>query len=113
MRGDLDENDRSVPLAMAPRPVSVQPRIWLANILEEGGNVFRRPDLLDGHGEEFRVRVAILLYGGTIDRQKHQRLPIENPHRLRIIFKKQAVTLLRAFDLPLRSSPLRNVSKYQ
>ena len=59
----------------------------------EGRNVFLRPQIVDGHGQEFIPRVAVDARGGFVDGQKRERLFVVNPDRLRCRFKQQAVTL--------------------
>ena len=70
--------------------------------LGEAGDIFRGADFVDGHPDEFLARVTVLIYGGFIHRQKGTRVRIENPHRVRVLFKQKPVLLLTCgeFDCP-------------
>jgi hypothetical protein len=52
--------------------------------------VLDRSDVEQGHVEELRARVAVVLDGGIVDGEELKRLVIVDPHRNGIAFEQQA-----------------------
>ncbi len=62
----------------------------------EAADLAVRPDRANRHAEEFALRIAVLLRGGGVDREKTQRLAIEDVHRHRVGVEQAAKALVVA-----------------
>ena len=93
MRGDLDHDHLAVFLAVRPLAVhAVADQVGL-EVGEQGGDGFRRPDVVDGHRPELVAGVAVELNGGLVDGEEAQGLVVVDPHRQRVALEQQAVLL--------------------
>src|SRR5450432_4195873 len=65
---------------------------------EQGGNILRRANVFDGHGQEFVSEIAVLAHCGGVYRKKVQRLPVKDPGRMWIVVKQFAVPLFALLE---------------
>ena len=94
VRGDLRQDGAAVLFHMTPDAGLVERAGAAGNGLDQGRDVFRRPDVLDGHGEEFCPGVAVVPDRRVVYREKTQRFEVVGPHRLGVVFEELPVALL-------------------
>ena len=92
---DFDIDDRAVLPAVFPDPRFLQSVTPSRHVQQQIGNRFGRPDIGDGHAQEFRFAVPVLANGRTVHRKEMEGPPIENPHGDGIALKEHPILRIR------------------
>src|SRR5438445_9845156 len=67
--------------------------IRVRDLVKNGRDNLFGADILDRHPEKFTLRIAIRHARGVINCQKPQRFDIVYPHRKRVVFKEEPISL--------------------
>ena len=78
---------------MPPNLATAQLRESGGQPLAQGGTVGWRPNVVNRHAQELVSRIAVLRQGGRVDGEKRERFQVEDPHRLGVVVKEQAIAL--------------------
>ena len=62
--------------------------------IDQGRNIFRRPNIANCHGQEFLSRITVVLHRRIIDCEKRECLRIINPGGARVGLEKDPVLFL-------------------
>ena len=81
-----------------------------ADHFQHSGNVLGRPDVFDGHGEEFIAGISVLTYRGGVYREKSQGFAVIDPGGMWIIIEQLPVPLFALMQQPFRMLALGNVA---
>src|SRR5580704_8166979 len=95
---------------MPPRAAVLGPVSESLHGFDHGGNILGRANVFEGHGEEFVPGIAVLAHCGGVYREKAQRLPIEDPGRMRVVVKQFAVPLVALPEQFFRPSTLSDIA---
>ena len=91
LSGDEDGHQGAVLALVAPEPgrahLAELPR---SDVGDDGGDVLRRVDVAEGHGEELLAAVAVLVDRRRVDLEEAQGLDVEDPHRNRVGGEEEA-----------------------
>src|SRR6266853_1534328 len=77
---------------------------------QHSGNVFGRPDVFDGHGEEFVAGITVLTYRSGVNREKSQGFAVIDPGGMWIMIEQLPVPLFALMQQPFRMLALGNVA---
>src|SRR5690349_7299669 len=105
---DLDVDLLAVLLAVARHALHIGAALIL-KIAEQLGDLLRVAQLLRGHRQELLPRVAVVVQGCLIDREKTQGLVLHDPHRVRMDVEQHPVALLAVLQRLLRARPVGDV----
>src|SRR5258706_5106612 len=67
---------------------------------KQSGHILAGTNVLDGHAQEFRSRIAVLPNCGIIHGEKCQRLLVKDPHGMWVALKEETITTLRFQQKP-------------
>ena len=88
MGGDFHVDQAAVFQAVAPLPGKCQAACAIDRIFQPC-DIFGRTDVRQSHAQELIVGIAVMGYGRMIDFEEAQRIPVEHPHRQRVVLKQQ------------------------
>jgi len=92
-------DDRAVLLAVPPDSGLLHTFAVRVEGSQQTGNVLGRPDILDGHAEEFLAGVAVAMNGDFVDFEEAEGFQVVDPHGVGVFLEEQTIALCRRRNL--------------